>query len=108
MNPPADGTPKNLEIQLETPRSGGVFCFQKLDEKVWGPACPLLGGRWDHPRPCPRKRGGRGRPNLRERGEGEGGKVGNLRERENLTIASIKPFVDDTCGLAHPELSQDA
>jgi hypothetical protein len=34
--------------------------------------------------------------------------VGDLRERENLTIASIKPFVDDTCGFAHPELIQDA
>jgi hypothetical protein len=84
MNPPADGTPKNLEIQLETPRSGGVFCFQKLDEKVWGPACPLLGGRWDHPRPCPRKRGGRGRPDLRGGGEkGQGGRSEGERKPHN-------------------------
>ena len=107
MNPPADGTPKNFAIQLETPRFWGGFSVFKSWTKKFG-ARPVhsLGGGGTTPVPAPAKGAGGG---VRTSGEGgRRGKVGDLRERENLTIASIKPFVDDTCGLAHPELIQDA
>ena len=94
MNPPADGTPKNLAIQLETPRFwGGFSVFKSWTKKSWGPACPLLGGRWDHPRPDPRKKGRVGASlDLPGRGgeRGQGGR--SEKERENLTITSIKSF----------------
>ena len=82
MNPPADGTPKNFAIQLETPRFWGGFLFSKVGRKSFGArSVHSLGGGGTTPVPAPAKGAGGGVRTSGEGGEkGQGGRSEGERE----------------------------
>ena len=89
---PGRRDPKELSDPTRNPSFlGGVFCFQKLDEKILGPGLSTPWGEVGPPPARPPQKGAGGGvsgPSGKVGERGQGGRSG--KERENLTITTIK------------------